>query len=108
MRRRYRTRGEARRGYSRNPESWAAGRKRPPRPGGTAHGLISSGASGHGQGAGGIDAVQPAHARRHEAGPTAGTAAHIEAFGIGRQLIPGKDGEVVAKHPLGFAGGMPC
>ena len=31
-------------------------------------GLISEGASGHGQGAVGIDAVQPAHARRHEAG----------------------------------------
>ena len=68
-------------------------------------GLIGQGVSGHGQGAGGIDAVQPAHARRHEAGPAAGAAAHIEAFGIGRQLIPGKDGEVVAKHALSLSGG---
>ena len=68
-------------------------------------GLISQGASGHCQGAGGIDAVQPAHARRHEAGPTAGAAAHVETFGIGRQLFPGEDGEVIAKHALSFAGG---
>ena len=68
-------------------------------------GLIGQGASGHGQGAGGIDAVQLANSRRHEAGPTAGTASHVEPFGIGRQLLPGKDGEVVAKYLLGFAGG---
>ena len=49
--------------------------------------------------------MQPAHAGRHETGPAAGAAAHIEAFGIGRQLLPGKDGEVVAKHTLGFPGG---
>ena len=49
--------------------------------------------------------MQPAHAGRHEAGPAAGAAAHVEAFGIGRQLIPGKDGEVVGKHALGFPGG---
>ena len=35
-RRRYRARGGARRGCSRNPGSWAAGRWRPQRPGGTA------------------------------------------------------------------------
>ena len=68
-------------------------------------GLIGQGASGHGQGAGGIDAVEPAHAGRHEAGPAAGAAAHVEPFGIGRQLLPGEDGEVVAKHAFGFAGG---
>jgi hypothetical protein len=68
-------------------------------------GLIGQGLAGHSQGAGGIDAVQPAHARRHEAGPAAGATAHVEPFGMGGQLIPGKDGEIVAKHALGFGGG---
>jgi len=49
--------------------------------------------------------VQPAHAWCHEAGPAAGTAAHVEPFGIRRQLLPGKDCEVVAEHTLSFAGG---
>jgi hypothetical protein len=67
-------------------------------------GLIDQGVSCHGQGVGGIDAVQPAHAGGHEAGPAAGTTAHIKPFGIGRELIQGKDGEVIAKHAFGFAG----
>jgi hypothetical protein len=43
--------------------------------------------------------------RRHEAGPAAGTAAHVEPFGIGRKLIKGKDGEVVAKDALSLPWG---
>jgi len=53
-------------------------------------GLIGQGATGQGQGAGGIESVHPAHEWGHEAGPTDGAAAHIEAFGIRGQLIPGK------------------
>ena len=68
-------------------------------------GLICQGLTGHTQGAGGIDAVQTTYARCHEAGPAAGATAHVEALGIGRQLIPGEDGEVIGKHPLGFTGG---
>lgn len=58
-----------------------------------------------GQGAGGIDAVEPAHARRHETGPAAVTTAHVEPLGISRQPLPRGNGEVIAKDALGFAEG---
>ncbi len=68
-------------------------------------GLIGQGLAGDGQGTGGVDAVQPTHSGGHEAGPAAGALAHVEACGIGGQLIQREDGEVVGKHPLGFCRG---
>ncbi len=74
----------ARRRCSRNPESWAAGRWRPRRLGGTAHW-----ADRPGRWRDRFSAAGPRGA------PAAGDAAHVEHFGIGRQLVPGKDGEVL-------------
>jgi len=51
--------------------------------------------------------MQPANARGNVTGPTAGAAAHVETFGIRGQLIPGEDGEVVAKNTFRFHGGHP-
>ena len=49
--------------------------------------------------------MQPSHARCQVAGPAAGTAAHIEPFGIWRQLLPWKNGIVDTKHQPAFAVG---
>ena len=49
--------------------------------------------------------MQPAHAARYETGPATGSAADIEPLGIGQQLIPEKDREIVTQHTLGFSKG---
>jgi len=48
--------------------------------------------------------MQPVYARRHEAGTPSRAADHIEAFGVRRQLLPGKAGEIIAENAIGLDG----
>src|SRR5215467_7642622 len=53
----------------------------------------------------GVDAVEAADARRYQRGPTPAAAAGVEADGIARQTVPGKEREIFAKPAPHFRAG---
>src|SRR5262245_40261651 len=53
----------------------------------------------------GIDTVEAADARRDQRGPTPAAAARVEADGIARQTVPGKEREILAEPAPHFRTG---
>src|SRR5262245_50366241 len=53
----------------------------------------------------GIDAVEAADARRDQRGPTPASAARVEADGIARQTVPGKEREILTEPAPHFRSG---